>query len=594
MPKSSLFVSLTVVALLAMPVMAAAKKTKPADMVFSGGPIYTAEEGPKPEAVAIRDGYIVYVGDQAGLKPFIGKKTQQIDLKAKMLMPGLVDGHMHPQSGGLRMRMCNLNYESLTLKAMTAKIQACLDKDKSAGPNDWLEVINWFEQDMEPKGTVLTFADLDGLKTSRPVLVRSSFGHTTQLNRKAVEVVDLDHQATPPGGIIVKDGAGHATGRLEDAAQGIARDRVPAPSEAANYDAAQMAVKAMNAQGLTTILDVYSDLETLGAYKTLLKQGKLSVRAHFGWLIDLDVQPDVAKSVAEVVKRRTDYDQGPLKPKPSMSVTGAKIFLDGVITAPSFTGTMVDPYFVDRGEKADPRFGPSLNRGPKPYISRAQLADVMIRLSDEGLETHMHADGDGAVKLALDATEDMKKARPKADRRPAIAHAEIVDPADFARFGPLNALPVLSFQWGKPAADTVEGARDFLGPYRAAILEPQGLLDIYGAKIVFGSDWPVDPLNEWFALEVAITRMANEPDRAKYPGRLGVDPGLSLDHALKAMTINAAYSLHAENVVGSIKVGKFADLIVINQDLFAIKPDAVSDTKVIMTLVGGKAVHLGN
>lgn len=203
----------------------------------------------------------------------------------------------------------------------------------------------------------------------------------------------------------------------------------------------------------------------------------------------------------------------------------------------------------------------------------------------------MHADGDGAVRLALDAVADLRRTHPGKDIRPAIAHAEIVDPADYPRFAELNAVPVLSFQWGKPAADTIEGARDYLGPYRHAIMEPSGLLAIYGARLTFGSDWPVDPLNEWFALKVAVTRTTTREDQAKYPGRLGIDPGLSLDTALRAMTSGSAYALHVESDVGSIEVGKYADLIVLDRDLTVTAPEDLGDTKVVLTMVGGRVVY---
>jgi predicted amidohydrolase YtcJ len=215
----------------------------------------------------------------------------------------------------------------------------------------------------------------------------------------------------------------------------------------------------------------------------------------------------------------------------------------------------------------------------------------MRRLGAAGIDPHMHADGDGAVRLALDAIEVLRREFPGQDIRPAIAHAEIVDPADYTRFARLGALPVLSFQWGKPAPDTIEGARDFLGPLRYAILEPQGLLELYGARIVFGSDWPVDPLDEWFALQVAVTRSAAAKDAQQYPGRLGIDPGLSLLSALRAMTLNGAYSLRLDQDTGSLETGKFADLIVLDRNLLTTPPAELARTRVLITMVGGRVVH---
>jgi hypothetical protein len=201
----------------------------------------------------------------------------------------------------------------------------------------------------------------------------------------------------------------------------------------------------------------------------------------------------------------------------------------------------------------------------------------------------MHADGDGGVRAGLDAVEAMRKELGKADIRPAIAHDEIVSPDDFPRFEKLNTMPVLSFQWEKPAGDTM-GLTNYFGPERMKILEPAGFLAAAGARVTFGSDWPVDRLDEWFALKVAVTR-TNAPDAApEYHGKLGEDPGLSREAALRAATLDAAYELHEDDVTGSLKVGKFADLIVLDRDPLKIPAEDIANVKVLETVVGGKTV----
>jgi predicted amidohydrolase YtcJ len=211
-------------------------------------------------------------------------------------------------------------------------------------------------------------------------------------------------------------------------------------------------------------------------------------------------------------------------------------------------------------------------------------------LARAGIDPHLHADGDGAVHAALDGIAALRKAYPTADIRPAIAHDEIVDPADFPRFQQLGAIPVLSMQWEKPAGDTL-GLRNYFGPARMKILEPAGLLAAAGARIAFGSDWPVDPLDEWFALKVGVTR-TNSPDApAEFRGRLGDDPGLSREAVLRAATINAAYELHEDEVTGSLEVGKFADLIVLDRNPFKVPAEEIAKTQVLETVLGGKVVY---
>ena len=230
------------------------------------------------------------------------------------------------------------------------------------------------------------------------------------------------------------------------------------------------------------------------------------------------------------------------------------------------------------------------SRGPAVYFPRKALAEILVRLGRAGIDPHMHADGDGAVRAGLDAVEVMRKEIGGADIRPAIAHDEIVGPADFPRFKQLGTMPVLSFQWEKPAGDTM-GLTNYLGPERMSILEPSGLLAAAGARVVFGSDWPVDPLDEWFALKVGVTR-TNAPNSApEFHGRLNADPGLSRDSVLRAATIDAAYELHEDDVTGSVRAGKFADLIVIDRDPLMIPAEDIANVRVLETVVGGRTVY---
>ena len=224
------------------------------------------------------------------------------------------------------------------------------------------------------------------------------------------------------------------------------------------------------------------------------------------------------------------------------------------------------------------------------YFPAGQLATGLVALGRAGIDPHLHADGDGAVRAALDGIAALRQALPAADIRPAIAHDEIVAPADFGRFKALGAIPVLSFQWEKPAGDTL-GLKDYFGPERMKILEPAGLLSAAGARIAFGSDWPVDALDEWFALKVGVTRTNAPSAPTEYRGRLGEDPGLSREAALRAATINAAYELHQDEVTGSLEVGKLADLIVLDRNPLTVPAEEIAGTKVLETLVGGKVVY---
>ncbi|WP_428333353.1 amidohydrolase [Novosphingobium sp.] len=563
-----------------------------ADTVLVGGQIHLLDAADRVvAALAIRDGRVIFAGDDAGAKALAGSQSKIIDLAGGVVMPGLIDGHMHPLEGGLGLLSCSLDYRRLTVPEIQAIVQGCLAKDPGAGDDKWLPVINWFQQETQPLGVVTTRALLDALPTKRPIYLFSSFGHSTLANSRALELAGITATTPDPvGGQIHRDAAGAATGLLEDVAQGLVTDKVPQPSDAENRAAARAALSNMARQGVTGFLDAKASPESIAAFSAVASEGGLTARAHFAPLIVPKDGPAPDAAIAEIVALRARYDQGALRPQPSITVHNVKLFLDGVITAPAQTGVMVQPYFINTGPANHPDWLPGPTRGPVPYFPPAVLVPLVQKIAALGFDPHMHADGDGAVRLGLDAVAALRAVHPEYDTRPALAHDEIVDPADYPRYKSLGVIPVLSFQWEKRAADTIAGARDQMGPDRFARLEPSGLLVNAAAPIAYGSDWPVDPLDEWFALKVGVTRRndpAAGPDYVEpLPG-----PGLTIAQAVHAITTGAAYELREEAVAGSLEPGKFADLILIDRDIFHGDPTTIAATKVKLTMVGGKVVY---
>ena len=543
------------------------------------------------QALAIRDGKIVYVGSDRGLEAWIGPSTELVDLHGRFLMPGIVDGHMHPLQAGAQLLKCGLDYASLTVREFQARVQKCLDESAADEPDKWLEVVSWFQENMRPAGVTTSRATLDALKTKRPIIVRSSFGHTVLANTRALQLANITADTKDPlGGKIWRDASGEPTGLLEDAAFNVFETLIPQPTAADNVAAAEAALKAMRAQGVTTFLDAIAPDEDLAAFAAVRKAGNLTARAHFAPRIEPSQGTDPVAAVASVVAAAKQYDEGAIGRAPGITVRNAKLFLDGVISAPALTGAMIEPYNTNAGTADKPNWVAGASRGPAVYFTPQQLADLLIGLGKAGIDPHMHADGDAAVRAALDGAEAMRRALPKADIRPAIAHDEIVDPSDYPRYQALNVVPVLSLQWGKPAGDTL-GLVNYFGPERMKRMEPAGVLAAAGARIAFGSDWPVDPLNEWFAFKVGVTR-TNTPDAPpEFRGRLGDDPGLSPRAVLEAATINAAYQLHQDTVAGSLEVGKFADLIVLDRNPLTIPAEDMANVRVLETMVGGNVVY---
>ena len=568
-----------------------------AEVVYRHGTIYTVDRsGTVAQALALAGGKIIYVGTDAGAEPLIGKSTRVIDLGGHTVLPGLIDGHMHPVAAGMDLLKCNLNYASLTVAQFQARLQTCLDeRSKTDRPDSWLEVVNWFRYGMGAQAATVDRSVLDSLKTQRPIIVHDSFGHSSLVNSRALELARISAQTQDPvGGRVDRDKSGHPTGILEDAAQESIAKLLPRPTAQDHIAGARAALDALRKQGVTSFLDALAPDEDIDAFVAAQRQGALTARAHFAPLIrPADApNPEAARqAVARVVATAKKYDQGALRPEPSISVHQAKLFMDGVITAPANTGALLEPYFVNRGTAQTPKFEPAARREPDAYFSVPILTQILTDLGRNHIDPHLHTDGDGAVRAGLDAVQAMRAALPGLDVRPAFAHCELVDPADYPRFAQLNVIPVLSFQWEKPASDTIEGARDSLGPRRWPLIEPAGWLAEKGARIAYGSDWPVDPLDEWFALQVGVTRKARPEAPPRYAGRLGKDPGLSQAEVIKAITLNAAYELHEEHSIGSLEVGKLADLIVLDRDVATISPDQIASTKVLRTVVGGRVVY---
>ncbi len=569
-----------------------AEPSPPADRVYRNGVIFTADaRDSRAEALAVRGGRIIYVGSNRGLAPYVAASTTIVDLEGAFMMPGLVDGHMHPLMAGSQLLKCNLNYESLTVGEFQQRVQACLDRSASKEPDGWLEVVNWFQESMRPAGVTMNRAVLDVLRTRRPITVQSSFGHTYLVNTRALAIAMLTAATPDPlAGKIGRDASGAPTGLLDDAgAFELVTAFVPKPTAEQNIAAASAALQAMKQQGVTSFLDAMAEPEDLASFAAVRKAGKLTARAHFAPLIAPSEVGAMDAAVARVVAVRAQYDEGPITIAPGITVRNAKFFLDGVIAAPAFTGAMLEPYRKNTGTADRPHWVPGPSRGPAVYFPAAALAAALESLGRVGIDPHMHADGDRAVHEALNAVAALRAALPGADIRPAIAHDEIVSPADFPRFKAFGAIPVLSLQWEKPAGDTL-GLEDYFGPARMRILEPAGLLAAAGARIAFGSDWPIDPLDEWFALKVGVTRTNAADAPPAYRGRLGADPGLSREAVLRAATINAAYELHQDDVTGSLEVGKLADLIVLDRNPLTVPAEDIAKTRVLQTVVGGAVV----
>jgi predicted amidohydrolase YtcJ len=569
----------------------AANAAAPADLVLQHGFIYTVDDrNSVQQAIAIQGGRIVYVGTDEGANSSIGKQTKVIDLHGRMVLPGFVDTHNHAIAGGAQLLDCELRYAPLTIAQFQQKIQACLDATRAKEPDGYLTVVGWYRQAMQPSGTEVTKATVDALQTRRPIIVRSTDGHTTLGNSRAIALAKITRNSPDPhAGRIDRDARGEPTGIFEDAAEGLISQPMPAPTAADTLKAAEAALDALRKDGQTAFMMQAPSRADIEAWSTLQKQGRLTARAYMAPDVEQDAVSKPELAVQRILDLKREFDTGPMEPRANLWVRNSgEIFQDGVLQWPAQTASMLQPYLVNKGTQQKPKWVPGPASGPDPYIPLPQLKALLLALANAGIDPEVHAIGDRAVRHTLDAYAYVRQHLNGRDVRLQIAHAELVDPSDVPRFKELNVVADMGFQWAKPSFDSIDAAKDYLGPTRFNRVEPEGYLNQAGVRIAQGSDWPVDPLSDWFDMKVLITREGTMG--GKYSGRLGTGPSVPLKDSIRAFTINGAYALHSDQYFGSLEQGKLADLIVINQNLLQVPVSRIPDTKVLLTLLGGQTV----
>ena len=592
MKFSGLFMAVATLAL----VGCQTRSTAPADMVMRNGQVYTVDgQDSVQQAIAVAGGKIVYVGNDAGVSSYIGQQTQVIDLAGRMLMPGFIDAHMHPGDGGRALTLCDLKYQPLTRPMFQAAIQACLDASADKGPDVWLEVGSWDRMAMVGLDGDPDKSTLDALDTKRPIQVRSSDFHTVLSNSRGLALAGVDrHTANPADGKFVRDKAGNPTGICEDGAANMVASVVPPVTDAQKLKQIRAALDAMREQGITSFMDAYSGAENGKAFTTLQHSGELTARALLAIRLDPHAAAaDPVKTIAGVKSLAAAYDQGETKVTPGVSLRHVKLFMDGIINAPADTGALLTPYLHNAGSDTAPEWTPGKNLG-ELYFPRQVLDPLLLQAARAGLDPHLHATGERAVREALNSIQYVRQQLPDNAFRPAIAHAETVDPADYPRFKALDVTATMSLQWAQQSPSVLDSTGDHLGPERLARMEPFGSIHNAGGRIAYGSDWPVDPLDPFLALKVGVTRSGDPLNPhsfgPEYAGKLNAEPALSRAEVIRAITFNAAQQLNLDKVLGSLEVGKFADLIVLDKNFMQVPEQELARNQVLMTVVGGQVV----
>lgn len=532
------------------------------DLVLTEASAYLPDATPgRPVAVAVSRGRISAVGPAGEIRRTAGPRTEVIDLPGAMIVPGFQDAHVHPELGGSARMGCGLH----DLRGVEEYRRAIRDYARSHPDVPWILGGGWSLHDF-PRGTPRRSV-LDAVVPDRPVFLVNRDGHGAWVNSRALEMAGVGRDTPDPtDGRIERDADGSPQGTLHEGAMELVSRIVPAPTPAETEAALLEGQRYLHSLGVTAWQDAWVTRPILEAYRSLAERGALTGRVVAALWWDRHRGPE---QVEELVELRRTGMVGRLRP------TSVKIMQDGICE--NFTAGMLEPYLDARGNA-------TANRGLS-FVEPDLLREAVGRLDAEGFQVHVHAIGDRAVREALDAFEAAGGGRA---RRHHIAHVQVVHPQDVPRFGRLgitaNGQPFWACLDGQMRDLTIP----FLGPDRTALQYPFASLVREGARLAFGSDWPVstpDPLKE---IQVAVTRKpVGESDREAFLP----EERLSLREAIHAFTMGSAYVNHLDHDTGSIEVGKLADLAVLDSDPFSVPQEEIGAVRCVMTLVEGEVVH---
>ncbi|MBP9089520.1 amidohydrolase [bacterium] len=554
------------------------KGTAQADLIIKNAKIYTSANPPWQSALAIGNGRIVQIGSDEETLKLAGPKTKIFDADSKLIMPGFHDSHVHLAEGGAELLQCRLNTAKSRADVLTLLQKWRAEKHPEKHSGKWLLAAGL------PLPAVmkepLDCHILDQVSANQPILVYAEDGHSAWLNSKAMQIAKITSSSkTTCGGIIELDTKGQPTGCLREGALALAQKVLPVLSLKERSAALAKAIALANSFGITSAQEAHANPEVITAYYDLAKRKQLNLKVvaalHTGTMTPL-----AYKQIEAAANKYSKYNR--------LSAHSAKIFADGVIE--SHTAALLEPYSDRLALKQD---SPQANQPKKQALNFApsELTAMVKELASRGFQIHIHAIGDGAVRAALDAFEALPR---NGDLRHQIAHLQLVAPEDLKRFAALNVTANCQAAWAYQDTYIKDLTAPLLGQERMARVYPFNSLKQAGARLAAGSDWTVSTLNPLEAMQTAVTRQApKQPteNTADLEPPLNPKEALSLSDIAKAYTTGGAYVNHSEQQTGSLEVGKCADLVMLDKNIFDLPKNEIASAKVLLTLIDGKAVY---
>lgn len=553
--------------------------TVPADLLVvtdGHGTIWTGT-GRRTRAVAVAGGRIVALDDEAVARK--GLRTEVVDLRARSLLPAFRDGHLHPLAGGAETLDCDL-VDAADVDEVLRRLR---DYVSAAPQAPWILGYG-YPPEILPGGVGPAHL-LDDVVADRPAALWSSDHHMVWCNSRALAVAGITAATSdPPRGTIVRDADGHPVGTLLEEAEKLLAPHLPPRGRDKEARGLEVGLDRMVRAGIVWGQDAWTRPDQLASYLAVADAGRLTADLDLAfkvevddWEEDLPRFTDARRDAARALERRRDDEV----PGGRLTATTAKFFVDGVIEGG--TGAVLDPYCAMGDQHAGGH-----DHGIANWDA-AELARAATAIDAAGFQLHLHAIGDAAIRMALDAIAEVERTNGPRDRRPVIAHTHLVHPDDLPRFCQLGVIANFEPLW----AQNNEIMRDLtvprLGPERARWQYPIGSLVRGGARVSFGSDWPVSSHVPLDGIAVAVTRRGASGIGADAP--FLPEQAIPLDAALSAYTAGTAFQAGDEADAGTIEVGSRADLVLTSQDVTVVPPRELPDIEVEATWRAGVPVH---
>jgi predicted amidohydrolase YtcJ len=550
--------------------LACQRRHQTADLVITGGKIYTVDDRqPVVEAIAVKGDKIAFVGSAKEVESYKGVETKVIDLAGGVMTPGFIEGHGHIMGVGynaLELDLMNVrSYDELV-----EQVKAAVEK---AEPGEWIVGRGWHQDKWEtlPEKMVKGFQThyaLSAVSPANPVFLLHASGHAALANARAMEIAGVN-QLSPEqlrgsgvneGGEVLRDELGNPTGIFSERAMSLIIHHIPDYTAEDDREAFELALKACHRNGITSFHDAGASAKNIAIFREFKEAGRLDVRLY--------VMLGGARLAAQWFPRGPEID-----PNNWLTIRSIKLSCDGALG--SRGAWLLEPY-TDRPDF----FG-------MPTISMDTVLDVSRKALKEGFQVCSHAIGDRANREVLDQYETALKENPSnSDHRFRIEHAQHLHPADIPRFAALSVIPAMQaihMSSDRPwAIDRLGEQRIKEGAYVW-----QSLLKS-GARIVNGTDAPVEPLNPLPSFYASVTRktLQGHPDGGYEP-----EEKMTREQALRSYTLDAAFGAFQDGVLGSIEVGKYADLTVLSKDIMTIDEADILQTEAVMTIVGGEIMY---